>query len=119
MPAGLRAKIPSVQNPRWLTEEYATSFFQSFCIRQARAPYTIPITDRIPMALTITGFLADSGSSGSEKRRKPYAGQHDTPRGGRFGVRVGQPGVEGEHGHLDGEPHEKRPEHPPLHAFRN
>ena len=72
MPAGLSAKIPSVQNPRWLTEEYATSFFQSFCIRQARAPYTIPMIDRIPMVLTITGFLAESGSSGSEKRRKPY-----------------------------------------------
>ena len=72
MPAGLSAKIPRVQNPRWLTDEYATSFFQSFCIRHARAPYTIPITDRIPIALTITGFLAESGSRGSEKRRKPY-----------------------------------------------
>ena len=38
MPAGFSAKMPSVQKPRWLTEEYATSFFQSFCIRQASAP---------------------------------------------------------------------------------
>src|ERR1035438_9160656 len=71
-PAGLSAKIPRVQNPRWLTDEYATSFFQSFCIRQARAPYTIPMIDRIPIALTIVGFLAESGNSGSENRRKPY-----------------------------------------------
>ena len=72
MPAGLSAKIPSVQNPRWLTDEYATSFFQSFCIRQASAPYTMPMIESTAITLTIVGFLAESGSSGSEKRRKPY-----------------------------------------------
>ena len=38
IPFGLSAKMPSVQKPRWLTEEYATSFFQSFCIRLTSAP---------------------------------------------------------------------------------
>ena len=38
IPAGFSAKMPSVQKPRWLTEEYATSFFQSFCISEASAP---------------------------------------------------------------------------------
>src|SRR5678815_5914385 len=72
MPAGFSAKIPSVQKPRWLTDEYATSFFQSFCINDASAPYTMPMMERIAIVLMMVGFLADSGSSGSEKRRKPY-----------------------------------------------
>ena len=37
-PAGFKAKIPSVQKPRWLTEEYATSFFISFCMSETSAP---------------------------------------------------------------------------------
>src|ERR1039457_3453965 len=72
IPAGLSAKIPSVQKPRWLTEEYATSFFQSFCIRQASAPYTIPIMERTATILMMVGFLAESGSRGSDNRREPY-----------------------------------------------
>src|SRR5690242_21256372 len=32
----------------------------------------MPISDRMPMALMMVGFLAESGSSGREKRRKPY-----------------------------------------------
>ena len=38
MPFGLSEKMPRVQKPRWLTEEYATSFFQSACIRLTSAP---------------------------------------------------------------------------------
>ena len=72
MPDGFNVKMPSVQNPRWLTDEYATSFFQSFCIREARAPYTIPMIESIAMTLTTQGFFAVSGSKGSEKRRNPY-----------------------------------------------
>ena len=37
-PAGLRANIPSITNPRWDTEEYATSFFMSFWAMATRAP---------------------------------------------------------------------------------
>ncbi len=37
-PAEFSAKIPSVQKPRWLTDEYATSFFMSFCISDTSAP---------------------------------------------------------------------------------
>src|SRR5579871_4518006 len=72
MPAEFRAKMPSVQKPRWLTDEYATSFFQSFCIIEASAPYTIPMIDSTAITVTTLGFLAESGSSGREKRRKPY-----------------------------------------------
>src|SRR5579871_5091728 len=72
IPLAFSAKIPRVQNPRWLTEEYATSFFQSFCIRQASAPYTMPTSERNAIAPTIFGSLAASGRSGSEKRRNPY-----------------------------------------------
>src|SRR5262245_12410352 len=32
----------------------------------------MPMMDRTAMILMMVGFLADSGSSGSEKRRKPY-----------------------------------------------
>src|SRR5215470_17221410 len=32
----------------------------------------MPMMERIAMILMIVGFLADCGSSGSEKRRKPY-----------------------------------------------
>jgi hypothetical protein len=38
MPAWFSAKMPSVQKPRWLTDEYATSFFMSFCISETSAP---------------------------------------------------------------------------------
>src|ERR1035441_9436594 len=72
IPAGLRAKIPSVQNPRWLTDEYATSFFQSFCMSEASAPYTMPTIERNETIKITFGFLAASGSSGIEKRRNPY-----------------------------------------------
>src|SRR6476660_3460152 len=72
IPAGFSEMIPSVQNPRWLTDEYATSFFQSFCISEASAPYTIAITDRYPIAFTTTESLDACGSSGNEKRRNPY-----------------------------------------------
>ena len=37
-PAEFSAKMPSVQKPRWLTDEYATSFFMSFCISETSAP---------------------------------------------------------------------------------
>ena len=39
-----------------------------------------------------------------------HAGQHDAARGRRVGMRVGQPGVEREHRHLDGEAQEQRQE---------
>jgi len=38
MPIWVAAKTPSMVKPRWLTEEYATSFFMSFCIIATRAP---------------------------------------------------------------------------------
>src|SRR5579863_3821580 len=72
MPDGFSVKMPSVQKPRWLTDEYATSFFQSFCIREASAPYTIPMIESVAITFTTHGFFAVSGSRGSEKRRKPY-----------------------------------------------
>jgi hypothetical protein len=61
-----------VQNPKWLTDEYATSFFQSFCIRQASAPYTMPMMERTAITVTTVGFFDVSGNKGREKRRKPY-----------------------------------------------
>src|SRR3954462_12849285 len=64
--------MPSVQNPRWLTDEYATSFFQSFCIRHASAPYTMPMIESTATTVTTVGLVAARGSSGSENRRKPY-----------------------------------------------
>src|ERR1041385_1606152 len=72
IPAGFSEIMPSVQNPMWLTDEYATSFFQSFCIRQASAPYTMPIIDSTATIVTTVGFTEARGSSGREKRRKPY-----------------------------------------------
>src|SRR3954454_21367599 len=72
IPARFSEMIPSVQKPIWLTEEDATSFFQSFCIRDARAPYTMPMIESTATTVTTVGFTAARGSSGSEKRRKPY-----------------------------------------------
>ena len=46
------------------------------------------------------------------------AGQDHGAGGRRLHVRVGQPGVEGEHRHFDGEADEERPEHPLLHVQR-
>src|SRR5579871_3789189 len=39
---------------------------------QANAPYTMPMMESTAMIFTTVGFLAESGSSGKEKRRKPY-----------------------------------------------
>jgi hypothetical protein len=47
-----------------------------------------------------------------------HAGQDDGAGGGSLHVRVGQPGVEREHGHLDGEAQEEGPENPLLQAER-
>ena len=43
-------------------------------------------------------------------------GEENRADGGRLGVGVGQPGVEREHGHLDGEPHEQAGEYEQLGA---
>src|SRR3954449_13227010 len=72
IPAGFREMMPSVQKPMWLTEEYATNFFQSFCIRQASARYTMPMIESTATIVATRGFTAARGSSGKEKRRKPY-----------------------------------------------
>ena len=37
-PWWLSANMPSITKPRWLTEEYATSFFMSFCAIATSAP---------------------------------------------------------------------------------
>ena len=36
MPTELTANRPSMQKPRWLTDEYATSFLMSVCTQQIR-----------------------------------------------------------------------------------
>ena len=38
---------------------------------EASAPYTMPIMESTAMTVTMVWFLAASGSSGREKRRKP------------------------------------------------
>src|SRR5205823_11817672 len=57
---------------KWLTEEYATSFFMSFCISETRAPYTIPTIDSPIIHARTRGSLTTPGKNGSEKRIKPY-----------------------------------------------
>ena len=37
-PFGFSANMPSITNPMWLTDEYATSFFMSGCIIATSAP---------------------------------------------------------------------------------
>ena len=37
-PAAVKLKIPSTTNPRWLTEEYAISFFRFGCTSETSAP---------------------------------------------------------------------------------
>ena len=48
-----------------------------------------------------------------------HGGQDDRPLRGRLGVGVGQPGVEGEHRHLDAEAHEHAAEDQPLGLARD
>ena len=38
MPSVLSAKVPMTMNPRWATEEYATSRLRSRCMVAAMAP---------------------------------------------------------------------------------
>ena len=37
-PWGVKVKSPSMTKPRWLTDEYATSFFMSGCTVDTQAP---------------------------------------------------------------------------------
>ena len=46
-------------------------------------------------------------------------GQQDGPHGRGFGVGIGQPGMEGEHGNLDGEGQAKSQEQPELDVLRD
>ena len=41
-------------------------------------------------------------------------GEDDAARGGRLRVRVGEPAMDEEHGHLDGKPEKQRQEDPEL-----
>ena len=49
IPTGFSANMPSITTAMWLTDEYATSLFQSFCARATRAPYTMPMMERTAM----------------------------------------------------------------------
>ena len=71
MPLWFNAKIPKVQKPRWLTEEYATNFFQSACIRLTNAPYRIPMIYNTASTVTIVWSDEALGSSGNENRMNP------------------------------------------------
>src|SRR3954462_6635022 len=71
-PAWLSAKMPRVQKPRWLTDEYATSFFMSFCIKETSAPYTMPMIDSATSQKRTLGCITTLGKNGSEKRINPY-----------------------------------------------
>src|SRR2546428_348841 len=75
-----------MQKPRWLTDEYATSFFQSFCTMATRAPYRMPMTERPSMYGR--EYRVANGSIGSEKRTKP-----DVPIFSRTPARITQPAV--------------------------
>src|SRR5205085_2939305 len=69
-PCTFMAQIPSTTKPRWLTDEYATSFFMSGCTIATSAPYTMPITAR--NARYGAKYDAASGNNGNAKRTSPY-----------------------------------------------
>src|SRR4029079_12017791 len=64
------AVMPSTTKPRWLTLEYATSFFMSGCTIATSAPYTMPTTARNPRYGAKN--VAASGNSGNANRTRPY-----------------------------------------------
>ena len=61
--------MPSVTKPICATDEYATSFFRSFCTAETIAPYRMATTD----SRMSSGSQAwtPNGKSGSPNRRKP------------------------------------------------
>ena len=82
----------------------------------------MPMTART--AITGAHSTAPSGSIGMAMRTKPYvpsfsrmAARMTEPCVGACGVGVGQPGVEREHRHLDGEAEEHAGEDPDLHVL--
>src|SRR5215469_18908260 len=87
-PSGVSTKIPRVQKPRWLTEEYATSFFMSFCISDTKAPYRMAMIERTIIQLRTLVCARTSGKKGSEKRIKPYV-----PIFSRTEARITEPAV--------------------------
>ena len=70
MPIWVNEKIPSTTKPRWLTEEYATSFFMLGCTMATSAPYTMPMM----ASTTIHGAQARAapGNIGRQNRTRPY-----------------------------------------------
>ena len=68
----------------------------------------------------IVGGLREQGHVEAQEAVGPHLQEHrrqdDRAHGGRFGVGVRQPGVEGEHGHLDGKGDGEGQEHPELHV---
>ena len=65
-PAEFRDTSPSTQNPRWATDEYATSFMTSVCVQQMSPAYTMPTIATIAMARAYS--ISASGAIGSAKR---------------------------------------------------
>ncbi len=85
-PTGFSANIPSITSAMWLTEEYATRRFQSFCASATSAPYTMPMIDSV----TIIGTKCReaSGRIGRLKRMNPYV-----PIFRRTAARITEPAV--------------------------
>src|SRR5438094_9676463 len=86
MPTGLSANIPSITIAMWLTDEYATSRFQSRCASATSAPYTMPMTDSTK--IIGTKYLEASGRIGRLNRRNPYV-----PIFRRTAARITEPAV--------------------------
>ncbi len=68
-PLTFSAQMPSTTKPRWLTDEYATSFFMSGWTMATSAPYTMPMT--ASAAMYGANASAASGNSGNANRNKP------------------------------------------------
>src|SRR5262252_7330133 len=85
-PTGFSANMPSITMAMWLTDEYATSLFQSFWASATSAPYTMPMSD----STTIIGtkWRDASGRIGRLKRRNPYV-----PIFSRTAARITEPAV--------------------------
>ena len=103
----------------WLTDEYATSRFQSLLRqRDERAVDDADDAQQHDHRHEVPRRLGQNRQAEAQEPVGPHLqqdGRQNHRAGGRrVGMRVGQPGVEREHRDLDREAEEERQEDPPL-----
>jgi hypothetical protein len=113
------AKSPSTTNPRWLTDEQAIRRFRSVCAhREQRSVHDAERSEHHEERRRLDGdtreHLDPEAQEPVRAHLQEHAREQHGARGGGLGVRVREPGVEGEDRDLDREGQREGREDPAL-----